>query len=160
MAENYSSQLADAVISWLEQAELKYHFNPDSGRIDLSINIRVKNARSLRYVIDINETFYIVSTTFALSGDTDDMEAMRRVSEYVNRANYGLRIGCFTFDFNDGELGYQVTVDCGDQTPAESVIEHSVVIPASMFERYGDGLIETLMFEADPKEEIDKAEGK
>ena len=84
---------------------------------------------------------------YALVNVRADEACRQAVSEYLHRANFGLRWGNFEIDMRDGEIRYKVLVDCGDDCdclPTSSVIRRSIYFPASMLDKYGDGLLSVM----------------
>lgn len=47
-------------------------------------------------------------------------------------------------DFRDGEIRYKCFVNCDETTPGKETIKDSIYIPAAMFKRYGNGIINVL----------------
>lgn len=76
------------------------------------------------------------------------------VVEFITRANYGLKIGSFEFDYRDGEVRYHTCLPCQDGTPSLKDIEISVDMPVFMLQRYGDGLVKNLMGFGNPEQDI------
>ena len=54
----------------------------------------------------------------------------------VARANYGLKIGNFELDMNDGELRYQAALPFEGELPGDHVLERIVYVGLSMMNRY------------------------
>ena len=90
-----------------------------------------------------------------------DEETLAPVAEFLLRANYGMRLGCFDFDFRDGEISFRVTIYCGEEmeAPTHEQIDHSVDICLAMVQRYGDGLLKVLYGMKTPEEAIEEIEG-
>lgn len=80
------------------------------------------------------------------------------VSEYLTRANYGLRIGNFEMDFSDGEVRYKTSIDVkgGQLTPSMA----KVVVYANLqtMDKYLPGIMEVIYTEHRPKVVIDTVE--
>ena len=89
-------------------------------------------------------------------------EERSKVGEFILRANYGLKIGGFDFDFNDGEVSYRVSMYCGDDEfvpPTYDQINFAVIIGLMMIERYGDALIKVMFGLVEPEDAIMSVEG-
>ena len=80
------------------------------------------------------------------------------VVEYITRANYGLMIGNFEFDYEDGEVRFQSCLPSWDGQPNQENIESIVDMPYHMFKNYGDGLVKAIMGFGNPEEDIAAAE--
>ena len=88
-------------------------------------------------------------------------EERTKVAEFLLRANYGLKTGCFDFDFNDGEISYRVSLYCGNDEfvpPTYDQIDFAVIIGLMMVDKYGDGLIKVMFGLAEPADAVEAAE--
>ena len=88
---------------------------------------------------------------------TEDVYA--DVVEYITRANHGLKIGKFEFDYEDGEVSYQSSLSCIQSVPDIKDVERVVDMPVLLRERDGNGLVKNLMGFGNPKEDIREVEG-
>src|SRR5699024_2156839 len=81
------------------------------------------------------------------------------VSEYLTRANYGLHVGNFEMDMEDGEVRYKTTgVTDADTMPSLDVIRRLTYIGFSMFDRYIPSLLSIIYGGKTPTEAIAEAE--
>ena len=88
-------------------------------------------------------------------------EEREKVAEFLLRANYGLKVGGFDFDCDDGEISFRISIFCGinDFTPPTyEQIDFSVVVGLMMIEKYGDALGKVIFGLLEPKEAIASAE--
>ena len=84
-----------------------------------------------------------------------------KVGEYLLRANYGLKVGGFDFDFDDGEISYRIAIFCGDDEfapPAYEDIDALLAIGLMMIDKYGDNLVKVMFGLAEPVDAIENAE--
>ncbi|MBD3879906.1 MAG: YbjN domain-containing protein [Quinella sp. 1Q5] len=84
-------------------------------------------------------------------------EERTKVGEFILRANYGLKVGGFDFDFNDGEISYRIALYCGDNEfapPTYEQIDFAVIIGLMMIERYGDALVKVMFGLVEPEDAI------
>ena len=84
-----------------------------------------------------------------------------KVGEFLLRANYGLNIGGFDFDFNDGEISYRIALYCGDEEfapPTYEQIDFAVVIGLMMIEQYGNSLVKVMFGLVEPVDAVEVAE--
>lgn len=138
MGKIYSQDLMNTIKNYLDSEGWAYNFEEDNGLIRLSLNIK-SQLRKLNYLIDVKKTEYLVYGVLPVGGDTDDPQLMASLGEFVCRANYGLKNGCFEFDWNDGEIRYKSYVDCDGQLPTERMIRNSIYCVATMVEHYSPG---------------------
>lgn len=88
-------------------------------------------------------------------------EERQKVGEFLLRANYGLKIGCFDFDFDDGEIAYRVAIYCGVDEfapPTHEQIDAALSIGLMMIEKYGDAIVKVMFGLAEPEDAIAAAE--
>ena len=81
-------------------------------------------------------------------------EKIPEVAEYLTRANYGIRIGNFELDFDDGEVRYKSSLDFEREVLGENLIENAVAHAIDNIDRYLGGLREVAVGLKTPKEAI------
>ena len=84
-----------------------------------------------------------------------------KVAEFLLRANYGLKVGGFDFDFNDGEISYRTSIYCGTDefvAPTYEQIDFALVIGMIMVEKYGDALVKVMFGVLEPEDAIESVE--
>lgn len=150
----YNKDLAALVKGWLDNEEFNYDFDEENGRFFYSLNVKGK-VNPLRYVIGVAQNLVVFYAVCPLRADEQYLPA---AAEFVNRANYGLNLGCFELDHNDGEIRYRIGLNCDGTTPSKAVLDDCFYLPASMFERYGEGLASVLFGFDNPKEAVEKIE--
>jgi hypothetical protein len=63
------------------------------------------------------------------------------VAEYITRANYGLRIGNFEMDFDDGEVRYKSSIDFEGSELTPSLIRNTIYPAVQTMDRYLPGVL-------------------
>lgn len=153
----YNTELADRVKDWLDDQEFNYDFDAEEGIVRYGLTLNNSKLSELHYVIRIQQDkilFYAIC-------DVHVAEEYRiATAEFLCRANYGLSLGCFEFDFNDGEIRYRMTANCKNLLPTEEVLDDCFILPSVMFKRYGDELISVIYGFDNPKDAVEKAEQK
>jgi hypothetical protein len=81
------------------------------------------------------------------------------VSEYITRANYGLRIGNFELDYSDGEIRYKSSLDFEGQILTQQLIRNAIYPAVHTMDRYLPGLLRVSYGGATPYEAIEEVEG-
>ena len=81
------------------------------------------------------------------------------LAEFITRANYGLIIGNFELDFEDGEIRYKTSLDAEDLALNGTVFKILVYANVSMMDQYLPGVMSILYSEISPREMIDQIEG-
>lgn len=82
-----------------------------------------------------------------------------KVAEFLTRANYGLKIGNFEMDFEDGEVGFKTSVDVKGGSLTTTMIKHMVYVNVLMMDKYFPGLMTVVYGGASPENAIDEIEG-
>lgn len=84
--------------------------------------------------------------------------ARGRVVEYLTRANYGLFLGSFQMDMNDGQIIYQVGAAYSDHRVTEDELGRMISVASGMAERYAEGLHDVINGDLSPEEAVTRAE--
>ena len=157
MEKKYSTVIADAIKAFLRDDDWKFFFDEEKGTFRFGLKIKSK-MKHVDYTIIVHETDYTVYATSPVHADDDDADCMASMAEFITRANYGLRCGNWEMDYNDGEIRYKVYVDVENIELPASIVKHSIYCAASMFERYGDGIIGVIYGGESPKVAVKKSE--
>ena len=150
MSKEYSKEIAEAIRHFLVEDDWHFTFEEDRGifRFDMGLNGKLK---TLRYIMDVQEDSYLVYGISPVGADSEDLEQMLEMAEFITRANYGLKDGGFEMDWRDGEIRYRIYVDCDGQLPGEKVIRNSLYYLAFTFDRYASGLVDVVFSGVDAK---------
>ncbi len=81
------------------------------------------------------------------------------VAEFLTRANYGMRIGNFEMDFNDGEVRYKSSLDFEGVLLSYDLIKHAIYPAVLTMDRYMPGLMSVIYGQRTPAEAIQDVEG-
>lgn len=84
--------------------------------------------------------------------------ARRSVVEYITRANYGLFLGNFQMDMDDGQLVYQVGTVHSDHIVSKEEIARMIHTAGDMARRYGKGIHDVIDGVCSPEEAVEEAE--
>lgn len=153
----YSNEIVQAIKAHLENENMHLVAFDEDG--DFGFVMHIPGPVSfVQYIIRVHEDNYTVTAIFPLSADSADDAAMSTVSEFITRANYGLKNGNFEMDYRDGEIRYKCHVHCGDQVPTEETIRNSVGVPAAMIKRYARGFIDILYKNISAKKAVEMCE--
>jgi hypothetical protein len=76
------------------------------------------------------------------------------MSEFLTRANYGLCIGNFEMDFDDGEIRYKTSIDVENDRLTSALVENLVNINVITVDRYFPGMMKVLYGGMSPEEAI------
>ena len=152
----YSKQIANTLISHMEEQEYHYEFDQEKGIIRMRFKLKSK-LDHIRFVIKIEDCFYVSYGCIDMAADE---EQRKEVAEFITRANFGLNFGNFELDMRDGEIRYKHAVDCDHCTLSSQMIETSLNITIAMYERYGNELLKVMFGMASAEEAVRIAEGE
>jgi len=85
-------------------------------------------------------------------------EVRQSVSEYITRANYGLRIGNFELDYADGEVRYKSSLNFEGQELSVDLISNAIYPAVQTMDRYLSGLLRVSFGGSTPLEAIEEIE--
>lgn len=155
-SSTYSVALAAAVKAYLDSQGYTYDYDSEYGSFEYGLSLD-STLSSCDMRISMREDGFSVFAFSPLSGNASDIEGMRRISEYLTRVNYSLFMGNFEMDFEDGNILFRTAVMTGDRIPSTYEIEWLVDMPALMMDKYGNGLAQVVLMNADPKKAFDAA---
>ena len=145
----YSNEIVAVVKQFLDADDWHYSFDENRGIFDFGLRIRSK-IQKIKYIV-----FYGICP---IGADRDDTEMMAQMSEFLCRANYGLKNGSFEFDFRDGEIRYKSFVDCDGVLPSTEVVKNSIYCIDVMYKRYAPGILDIIFAGCSAKDAIAKCE--
>jgi hypothetical protein len=154
---NYSEEIADAIADYLTEDDWNFSFDEERGAFKFGLKLGTK-IKTLSYVVYVKERGYIVYAVSPISADESDPNVMSEIAEFICRANYGLVMGNFEFDFHDGEIRYKVHVVSDDEVPSSDIIRRSIYCPAIMFKRYAPGIVNVIFNDMPAETAIEKCE--
>lgn len=80
------------------------------------------------------------------------------VAEYLTRANYGLFLGNFEMDFEDGEIRFKTSIDVEGGELTTALVRQLVYANIVMMDRYLPGLLKVIYGGLSPSEAIAQVE--
>ncbi|HPJ25116.1 MAG TPA: YbjN domain-containing protein [Synergistaceae bacterium] len=81
------------------------------------------------------------------------------MAEFLTRANYGLFIGNFSMDFNDGEIRYKSSLDFEGVELSKPLIIHAIYPAVQTMDNYLPGIMKVITTDEAPKDIIAEIEG-
>jgi hypothetical protein len=82
------------------------------------------------------------------------------VMEFLTRANYGLVIGNFEMDLDDGEIRYKASLDAESCELSLGMVKNAVYANVLMMDKYLPGILSILGGNVPPAEAIDEIEAE
>ncbi len=81
------------------------------------------------------------------------------ITEFITRANYGMIMGNFEFDFTTGEIRYKTSIDVEGDNLSFALIKQMVYANVMMMDEYLPGIMAVIEGEVEVKEAILQVEG-
>lgn len=151
-----TQQLLQRVVEYLDSQNWHYNFKgKDNNAVEFNMSIKNK-LKSCRVIVLVTDSDIQAFGVCPINASPD---VYSNVVEFITRANYGLKVGNFEFDYRDGEVRYQTCLSCKEGIPSLKDVERIVDMSFLMFQRYGDGLVKNLMGFGNPEEDIKQIEG-
>lgn len=154
----YSKKTYEKIENVLEKMKWKYEVDEREDRCLIRTGMYMDEDRKISKIVilfNIQEDDVSVIATSAIKADTKNKV---RMAEFLSRANDGLKDGNFEFDYDEGKIRYKSYIYVNGRDVEEDEILHSILVVASMWDVYGDGIVEVLGSEKEPKEIISKIE--
>lgn len=133
-------KLYNKVIEYYESRKWKYEIKLDENDrtvIHMWISTERMSKAEINTVISRNSII-----TYTTSPVNIPSESIIAVSEYLTRANYGLKIGSFEMDISTGRVSYKVgTVWDRAVLPTRAILERYIDTGFNVFDRYIDAMM-------------------
>lgn len=129
-----------------ERPILRLPFQGKGGRWNCYAQIRV--TRDVEQIL-----FYSV---LPLNVPADKLPA---IAEFITRANYGMALGNFELDFNDGEVRYKTSVDVTDAEITGNLLRPLIYTNVLMMDKYMSGLMAVVYADMSPEQAVREIEG-
>jgi hypothetical protein len=85
-------------------------------------------------------------------------EKQSKMAEFLTRANYGMRIGNFEMDYEDGEVRFRTSIDFEGQELSYFLVSNHVYPNVWMMDRYLPGLFAVVYGDKSPTEILETIE--
>jgi hypothetical protein len=102
------------------------------------------------------ETDHLI--VYALAPIKVPEETRHAVAEFITRANYGLYIGNFEMDFEDGEVRFKSSLDFEGEALSALYIRNTIYPAVHLMNRYLPGLLKVVYGGKEPLEAIREVE--
>ncbi|MAU13272.1 MAG: hypothetical protein CL607_25870 [Anaerolineaceae bacterium] len=87
-------------------------------------------------------------------------EKRQAISEFIARANYGMIIGNFELDYDDGEVRYKTSIDVEGASLSHPLLRQVVYTNVLVMDRYMPGLMKVIFSDQPPANVIDEIEAQ
>ena len=162
----------DSLIQHLKERDLRFSQDPKNRRASLTMQSRSGVLFKCRFRFDATGEVFQIDIHYPILVQ----EKFRSIaSEFLTRANWGLVVGNYSFDFSDGEVVYHSSHIMEEGKLSDDIIERLFRTSLSTADRYCQGLMrviyagdsaqdavdlcELYRFEEEPKKVTDTAAG-
>lgn len=146
--------LFSTLIDYMEEEEWKYEIL--EGETIIRFHFKGRAGRLLCYgEVDEGKCWLIFYSYMPVNSPADKMTA---VSEFLSRANRGMRIGNFELDYDDGEVRYKTSIDVEGGELSNKMIDNLLRANLTTMDRYFTGLMELIYGEKPALEIIKRIE--
>lgn len=133
-----------------------WRFEEVAGQTAIRFGFTGRNARFECYgrANEENETFVFFSILPLRAPE----EKRALLAELITRINYGMNIGNFEMDMNDGELRYKTSIDVEGGELTQKMVETLVTVNLSTNDRYFTAFTDVLYANVSPAEAVGRVE--
>jgi len=145
----------DAVVRFFQEDD--WHFDQLPGKPILRMGFQGENGSWTCYAqVREPQHQFVFYSVLDVNVPPNRRQAM---AEFLTRANYGLVIGNFEMDFNDGEVRFKTSIDVEGDRLTSALIKQMVYINVLTMDRYLPGIMKVAFGNADPAQAIAEIEG-
>lgn len=145
-----------SVKEYLDSQNWKYKHDEDKHRFIFGMKLECENVDGCMLVVTARDEEDL--SCKALLEDKVPESSRDAVVEYITRANYGLFLGNFQMDMEDGELLYQTYSVFYDHKAMQQEVRRVIQVAIHMAERYAQGVYDIVHYGVDPAEAVKAAE--
>jgi len=135
----YSKDLVNIIKQFLVNDGWRFSFDENNGVFSFGLKVESK-IKIIRYYITVYKNEIVVYGICPIGPDHTNANMMAQMAEFLCRANYGLKNGCFELDFSDGEIRFKSFIDCENVIPSIEIIRNSICCTEAMFKLYAPGI--------------------
>ena len=145
----------DTMLEFFKQDEWPYR--QIEGQETLSLNFSGKNGGWACYARANAEKEIVLFYSYCPVKAPEDKRPV--LADFLTRANYGLYIGNFEMDFNDGEVRYKTSIDVEGNGLSTALVKRLAYDNVSVMDKYMPGIMSVIYGGASPTEAIAQVEG-
>ena len=139
-----------AVVTSLQERGVTFDLDEESTSVRFLVHLPRAAYRILLFV-DEERELAVCHVYFPVKAP---MELRMLACETISRANFGLMIGAFEMDFQDGEIRFRTGVDVEGGTLAPTMADSLVKVGLAMCERYYEAFMHVFFSGGSPEDAI------
>jgi hypothetical protein len=144
--QNRQMSVIDKVVECLTDLNCSFHVDRETSMVQTSND---GSEASFRIAIVVKEDLCIVIVYVHCPVRVPEGNKRREVADFLTRANYGLVIGNFEMDFQDGEVRYKGALEYADGVLTTMMIQKLIEKCAATMNRYFSGLVKIIYADMD-----------
>lgn len=148
-------QIFNAIIAFFEEDDWDFHWL--EGTSILSVGFTGKNGKWVCYAQAREEQEQFVFYSVCPINTPEDRR--QAVAEFITRVNYGMIIGNFELDYDDGEIRYKTSIDVEGDGLTPALIKQMVYANVIITDKYLPGIMRVIYANSAPLDEIRLIEG-
>ena len=129
---------------------------PIQGQTAISVYFRGKNGQWTCYAKADEEKEIVTFYSYCPVKVPEDKRPI--MADFLTRANYGLYIGNFEMDYNDGEVRFKTSIDVEGDRLSFELMKRLAYNNVGVMDRYLPGIMQVTYGGASPQEAIAKVE--
>ena len=155
MAEKeYSRRLAQQIEEYLKESKYDYHFGRQSGLFAFPLTIE-KPMNSLVCIVDVRRDSFILIARLPIDTEDCDGDTVRRMMEFVCRANTLIPMGSFDFNCDSGSIQYRICSGIHLRSIQSEPFRTYIGLAVANVLRFADGFMRVLFGGAEAKTAIE-----
>jgi hypothetical protein len=147
-------QIFNSLVEFFEEDD--WHFQSMEGTPVLSMGFAGKNGKWVCYAQAREQQQQFVFYSVIPVNAPDERRAA--IAEFITRANYGMIIGNFEMDYDDGEVRYKTSIDVEGAALTPALIRQMVYANVLITDRYLPGIMKVIYAGKTALEAIDDIE--
>lgn len=147
---------SELVYASMNKLGLSFYSSEDKKKVKFTTGVNNGKLECLLHIND--EKDFLLFLSFLPISVPVDKRA--EVAEFITRANYGLKMGNFEMDFEDGEVRYRTMANTDEDCINEKIVIHLIHTNITTMDKYLKGIMAVVFGNTEPKKAIDDIENK
>jgi hypothetical protein len=147
--------LFDIALEFFRQDD--WPIRPLEGQTSASVNFGGRNGQWTCYLRVIEDKYVVLF--YSMCPVKAPPEKRPILADFLTRANYGLYLGNFEMDYNDGEVRFKTSLDVEGDHLTNALMKRLTYNNVTVMDRYLPGIFSVIYGGASPTEAIAQVEG-
>lgn len=147
-------QIFNVLVEFFEEDEWDFQWVEGAPMLTMSFSGKNGKWQCFAQALEVQQQFVF----YSMMPVNVPPEKRQKVAEFFTRVNYGLVIGNFEMDFDDGEMRYKTSVDVEGVELPPPMIRQMVYANILITDRYLTSLMRVIFSDISPEEAIAEAD--